>query len=99
VTGIDADGIGYTVRVYPRPVGAPNAVGVAEGSMNIMTLLTVNEGQPVNITPTGPTITLDVNSPAAVLAALQTMTDVVSVEGDDVPELLGTDDQQDNVVY
>ncbi|MFC6883514.1 hypothetical protein [Actinomadura yumaensis] len=65
---------------YDVQVGGPGA-GVT-GSPHVLGLLDIYEGEPVTAPPVGPTLTLDFNDPASVLAALYAHTDVRKVEGD-----------------
>lgn len=97
VTGVDPDNIGYRVGVYAkRPRGEVTA-GVVMGSVNALILLRSHNGLDVSLTPTGPTVTVDISDPESVLAALHALTTVTGVEGDDIPDVLP--DSEDGIVY
>src|SRR5436305_5752307 len=87
---------GYVDRtLYTAVVGAPgdspgDRVGVVAGSPAVLALLDLHTGREVQVTPTGPTVTLDVTDPASVYAALLGLTEVVNTAGD-VPVVLGPD--------
>jgi hypothetical protein len=54
----------------------------------ILALLMANMGHEVLATPTGPSIMVDLGDPAAALASLYALTDVVEVNGKGIPDVL-----------
>lgn len=90
----------YAVAIDPPPGTAdPDAtVGCATGALHVLALLRLHNGRRVEVTPTGPVITLDTGDPASVLAALHGLTQVRRVSGaDDLPSPLGR--QSPGTVY
>ena len=83
VTGY-VDGIAYTAVINdPNPAADKPAVGVVTGSPNVLTLLHAYDGEDVGEPmPTMGPVTLDVNDPASVVAALHALTQVVEVSDD-----------------
>lgn len=82
---------GYLAGVAYRAIisGTPDELtGVVQGPTALKWLLLSRSGRPLELTPTGPTITLDLADPQAVLAALRTLTEVVDVAGDNIPASL-----------
>jgi hypothetical protein len=85
------DGISYAVQVgVDHQVMSPRALGIVNGSPSAIQLLVDSEGLIVSVTPTGPSLAVSLTDPAGVLAALIAGTEVTSVEGDDVPDLVGS---------
>jgi hypothetical protein len=81
----------YTAVVGQAPDQRPpdsDVVGVTAGSPSVLAVLEMNDGDMVRVTPTGPTITLDVNDPESVYGALLGLTEVVTTTGE-VPDILG----------
>jgi hypothetical protein len=90
VAGYIRDGdaaVGYRVAVGAEP--GPGVDGIVQGSVNARALLAAHAGEEVRVTPVGPSYVLDLSDPASVLAALHALTEVKTVEGDDVPEVMG----------
>lgn len=84
----------YTVNGYINGVSYQATVGgevldprtgVITGSPNVVNLLLSNEGDSFSTTVTGENVALDLQDPDSVLPALQSLTEVTSVEGD-VPQ-------------
>lgn len=85
---------GYIDRVsYAVEVGHPDdevaGYRITAGSTSALAVLRAHDGEDVEITPVGPTITADAGTAEGVLAILTGHTEVTGVEGDDVPDLLG----------
>jgi hypothetical protein len=89
---------GYVQRdLYTAVVGGPDdgaptddRVGIVTGSPAVRAILMLHQGKPVDVTPTGPTITLDVTDEASVYGALLGLTQVIATTGD-VPLVLEPD--------
>lgn len=82
----------YAVAIDPPPgtVDPDAMVGCVTGALHVLALLQLHDGHRVEVTPTGPVITLDTSDPASVLAALHGLTQVQRVHGaDDIPSPLG----------
>ncbi len=80
----------FTVRGYDDGVGYALTVaddGTLSGSERVRRMLTDHAGDTFDVTPTGPTVVLDVDDPATVLGALYALTDVTAVDGD-APEVI-----------
>jgi hypothetical protein len=88
------DGVPYTLAVD----GPVQEGGVMAGSPNVLRLLATRHGDVYKATPTGPSGTLDIFSPAAILGALMDWTEVRAVTGDP-PDILGGQQAQPGVVY
>lgn len=82
------DGVSYAVQVA---AGATNGagVGMAKGSSSALAVLRENADTEMLVSPVGPVIKGDVNTAKGVLAILTVCTDVTSVEGEGVPDLIG----------
>src|SRR4051812_38582361 len=80
------DGVSYAVEVGGETVPRE---GIAGGSPSALGVLRDHEGTDVLVSPVGPSITADLSTPEGVLAVLTAHTEVTSVDGDDVPNLLG----------
>ncbi|MGW2221537.1 hypothetical protein ACWCSD_41700 [Nonomuraea sp. NPDC001684] len=78
------DGVAYAVTVGKARPEAADTVGVVSGSPRAVSLLRVRDGDLVDV-PHGPTIRLDVNDPASVMAALAAWTQVVPEPGSTEP--------------
>jgi hypothetical protein len=81
VQGFDPGGVAYGVSFED---GAEPAL---KGSPNAIALLAGREGEEVLVTPTGPTVTVDLTDGTAVLGALMGLTTVTAAEGEDLPEV------------
>ncbi len=82
VTGF-IDSVAYSATVG----GIGPDEGVVSGTRTVMSLLRLHEGQEVLVTPTGPTVTVDLHDEKAVLGALHALTTVSEVVGD-APEVI-----------
>lgn len=86
---------GYINQVsYAVNVGLPHSEDIgykqASGSPSALVLLEVHDGETVDVTPVGPQITADCDTPEGVLALLTSLTEVTDVysdDGSDVPDL------------
>jgi hypothetical protein len=81
-------GAGASVA-YRVGIDAGDPDGPLIGSVNAVSLLRLNVGQEVGLSPVGPFYTLNLADPKTVLAALYALTDVRKVEGDNVPDVYG----------
>lgn len=90
------DGVSYAVQVAGS-ADAGSRVGFATGNSWALAVLREHANTEVLLSPVGPVIKGDVNTADGVLAILLCNTEVTSVEGDDVPDLLGAPDR--TVVY
>ncbi len=96
------ESVSYAVQIGGDTADAvlhPNAdrAGAVVGSLRAIGVLRRYEGSPVDVTPTGPTIVGSVTDPRGILAVLTAHTEVTSVTGDDVPQLVPPADP--GVVY
>lgn len=76
------DGVSYAVEIDPTA----DEDDVVNGSPSAIGVLHAYEGEPLLVTPTGPTVIASVTDPAGILASLRAFTEVTSVEGD-APDL------------
>lgn len=83
------DGVSYAVAVGIDPETTVDALGVVAGSPAALDVLASWDGRSVEMSPVGPFITGSTTDPRGVLAVLTAITEVTSVVGDDVPDLLG----------
>ena len=87
VIGYTYDGAAYGVSVDPDRNPDPQ-FGIVDGSPNVVGLLLAHTGRSVLVTPTGPLVVVDMADANTVLSALYSLTQVISVEGDGVPDAL-----------
>lgn len=83
--------VSYAVRVGVDPKADPGRMeraGKVLGTGRAIDVLHQFDGIPVLVTPTGPSVVGSLTDPAGVLAVLLTQTEVTSVTGDDIPELI-----------
>lgn len=86
------DGVSYAVQIGgDSPIGMRDRTGMTSGSPAAVVLLDECDGDVVAISPVGPSMVADASTPEGALAILHARTQVTSVEGDDVPDLLETD--------
>jgi hypothetical protein len=76
------DGVAYTL-VVDRTAEPP-----LSGSPRILTMLTLHEGLTVDVTPTGPYLTVDLGDDETIMGALLALTEVRTTDGD-VPDPVG----------
>lgn len=74
------DGVAYAVTVGVPRDDAADTVGVVSGSPNVVAMLRIRDGEPVDL-PHGGVSVLDVDDPDRVVEALTAWTEVVRVEG------------------
>lgn len=87
VTGYLDDGLAYAATVGQQG-RANRPLGCLSGPPHLTAMMLAANGMNVAVTPTGPFYILDLADPESVLAALYALTDVISVDGDDVPDVL-----------
>jgi hypothetical protein len=87
VNGTTRQGLTYRVAVGPEVRREPGALGQVMGPAPVMALMMLNQGLSIRVTPTGPSVTLDLEDPESILGALYALTTVLSVEGD-APEVI-----------
>lgn len=85
------DGVSYQATVG----GDQSDAGVVSGSPNVLALLSGSVGGEFSTTVTGETVPLDLGQPDTILPALQSLTEVTSVEGDAPAD----DDFDASVIY
>jgi hypothetical protein len=98
VTGYMRDGRPYAADVVANR--RHPLYGAVDGPPFLLALLHRQSGREIAIAPTGPFVTLDLNDPAAALAALYALTQVIevrAVDGETVPPPLA--DPEPGVLY
>lgn len=87
------DGVTYTVQIGgDTPIGMRDRTGLTSGSEGAIALLDEYDGtEVVDVTPVGPHVKADPATPEGALAILHARTQVTSVEGEDVPDVLLAD--------
>ncbi len=87
VTGYMRDGLAYTANGGDQG-RANRPTGCLTGPPHLTAMMLGVSGGQVAVTPTGPFYAVDLADPESVLAALYALTEVVTVDGDDVPDVL-----------
>ena len=83
--------VSYVVRVgvaRTAETGGMERAGIALGTGRVIDVLNRNAGLPVLVTPTGPEVVGSLTDPAGVLAILTAHTEITSITGDDIPQLM-----------
>lgn len=90
------DMVSYAVNVgLPDSDTLPSSYKQAVGSPAALAVLASHDGQNIDVTPVGPVVAGDCDTPEGVLAILKAYTDVTDVyadDGSDVPDLVGPTD-------
>ena len=79
----------YTAVVGAKVPEGAESIGLLTGSPIVRGLLGLYDGQPVQVTPTGPVVHIDKTDERSIAALLLAQTEVVASDG--MPDILGPD--------